>query len=65
MEWKYYTNKSTKRKIDNLLQEAAGLFANCEPTYEARQQALKQEQEILKQIYDLDPHFAERCGYKR
>ena len=40
------------------------LFANCEPTYEARQEALKKEQEYLSQIYDLDPHFAERCGYK-
>ena len=65
MEWHYYTNKSTKRKIDNLLKSAAMLFANCEPTYEARQEALKKEQEYLSQIYDLDPHFAERCGYKR
>ena len=65
MEWHYYTNKATKRKIDTLLQEAASLFANCEPTYAARQKALMQEQEILKKIYDLDKHFAERCGYKR
>lgn len=63
MEWHYYTNKATKRKIDHLLQEAAMLFANCEPTYQSRQEALKQEQEILKQIHALDPHFAERCGY--
>jgi hypothetical protein len=63
MEWHYYTNKATKRKIDYLLFEAAKLFANCESTYEARQQALKKEQEYLKQIHDLDPHFAERCGY--
>lgn len=63
MEWHYYTNKSTKRKIDALLKDAAMLFANCEPTYEARQKALKKEQEYLKQIHDLDPHFAERCGY--
>lgn len=63
MEWHYYTNKSTKRKIDALLKNAAMLFANCEPTYEARQKALKKEQEYLKQIHDLDPHFAERCGY--
>ena len=65
MEWHYYTNKSTKRKIDRLLNDAAMLFANCEPTYEARKEALKKEQEYLSQIYDLDPHFAERCGYKR
>ena len=64
MEWKYYTNKSTKRKIDHLLKEAAMLFANCEPSLQAREQALKQEQEYLSQIYDLDPHFAERCGYR-
>ena len=65
MEWKYYTNKAIKRKIDHLLFEAAKLFANCESTYQARQEALKTEQEYLSQIYDLDPHFAERCGYKR
>ena len=41
------------------------LFANCEPTYQSRQEALKKEQEYLSQIYDIDPHFAERCGYKR
>jgi hypothetical protein len=57
--------QSNKRKIDHLLFEAAKLFANCESTYEARQEALKKEQEYLSQIYDLDPHFAERCGYKR
>lgn len=65
MEWHYYTNKATKRKIDNLLFEAAKLFANCEQSYPARQVALKKEQEILAQVCDLDPHFAERCGYKR
>ena len=65
MEWHYYTNKAKKRRIDLLLQEAAMLFANCEPTYQSRQEALKKEQEYLSQIYDIDPHFAERCGYKR
>jgi hypothetical protein len=65
MEWKYYTNKSIKRRIDRHLHDAAMLFANCEPTADARKEALKQEQEHLSKIYDLDPHFAERCGYKR
>ena len=65
MEWKYYTNKSVRRKIDYLLKDAAMLFANCEPTPEARKKALIKEQEYLSQIYDLDKHFAERCGYKR
>jgi hypothetical protein len=65
MEWKYYTNKATRRKIDTLLQEAAMLFANCEPTRSAREEALKREREILSKVWDLDPHFAERCGYKR
>jgi len=41
------------------------LFANCESTKEARADALKKEQEILQEIYKLDPHFADRCGYKR
>jgi len=65
MEWKYYTNKAIKRKIDHLLQRAAMLFANCEPSLEARKEALKKEQEILAEISKLDPHFAERCGYQR
>lgn len=65
MEWKYYTNKAIRRKIDHLLRNAAGLFANCGPSLEDRKKALEQEQEYLSQIYDLDPHFAERCGYKR
>ena len=64
MEWHYYTNKATRRKIDNLLKEAAMLFANCEPNYESRQQALQQEKVILAKIYELDPHFAERCGHQ-
>ena len=63
MEWHYYTNKATRRKIDILLKEAAMLFANCEPTITAREEALKQEKVILAKIYELDPHFAERCGY--
>ena len=65
MEWKYYTNKAIKRKIDRHLHAAALLFANCESTKEARADALKKEQEILHEIYKLDPHFADRCGYKR
>jgi hypothetical protein len=43
MEWHYYTNKATKRKIDHLLFEAAKLFANCESTYEARQEGSEDE----------------------
>jgi hypothetical protein len=65
MEWKYYTNKAIKRKIDHHLHQAAMIFANCESTKEARADALKKEQEILQEIYKLDPHFADRCGYKR
>lgn len=65
MEWKYYTNKSIRRKIDHLLQSAAMIFANCAPGQEARAEALKKEKEILSEISQLDPHFAERCGYKR
>jgi hypothetical protein len=65
MEWHYYTNKATKRKIDHLLQEAANIFANCEPTREARDEAQKKEQEILAEISKMDSHFADRCGYKR
>jgi len=65
MEWKYYTNKAIRRKIDFLLKDMAMLFANCEPTLEARKKALEKEQEYLSKIHDLDSNFAERCGYKR
>jgi hypothetical protein len=65
MEWKYYTNKAIKRKIDHLLHQAAIIFANCDSNSEARKEALKKEQEILAEISKLDPHFAERCGYQR
>lgn len=63
MEWMYYTNPAKRRKIDGLLAEAASVFANCDSTYEARQEAKYREQEILEQIAKLDPYFAERCGY--
>jgi hypothetical protein len=39
MEWHYYTNKAKKRRIDELLKDAAALFANCEQTLEARREA--------------------------
>jgi hypothetical protein len=47
-----------------LLKEAALTFANCANTPEARSKAQEDEQEILSKINKLDPHFAERCGYK-
>ena len=65
MEWHYYTNKATKRKIDNLLFEAAKLFANCGKRKEDREEALNKEKEILNQIARPDRHFAEQCGWKQ
>lgn len=65
MEWKYYTNKAIRRKIDFILKDSATLFANCGPTLEDRKQALVKEQEYLSKIHELDSNFAERCGYKR
>jgi hypothetical protein len=35
----YYTNPAKRRKIDFLLAECASIFANCDSTYAARQQA--------------------------
>tara|TARA_R110000822_G_scaffold59111_2_gene147695 strand:+ start:445 stop:642 length:198 start_codon:yes stop_codon:yes gene_type:complete len=64
MEWHYYTNKATKRKIDFLLEEAAIIFANCDNSYAAKKEAQEKEQEILSKINSLDPHFAESCGYR-
>jgi RecB family exonuclease len=63
MEWHYYTNKAKKRKIDELLKQAANLFANCGPTAAARKEALEKEKEIISQIAKIDRHFAERCGW--
>lgn len=63
MEWMYYTNHAKRRKIDSLLASAASLFANCDSTYSARQEAKYKEQEILAEIASIDPFFAERCGY--
>ena len=64
MEWQYYTNKAKKRRIDELLREAAMLFANCEPTSAARKEAQSKEKEIIKQIAKIHRHFAERCGWQ-
>jgi hypothetical protein len=62
MEWEYYTNQSKKEQIDNLLQQAASIFANCDSTPEAKVTARKREKEILRKIAKIDGFFAERCG---
>ena len=59
----YYTNPAKRRKIDFILAECASLFANCDSTYAARQQAKYKEQELLAEIAKLDYHFAIQCGY--
>ena len=59
----YYTNPAKRRKIDFILVECASLFANCESTYAARQQAKYKEQELLGEIAKIDLHFAIQCGY--
>jgi ferritin len=59
----YFTNPAKRRKIDFILEECASLFANCDSTYEARQQAKYKEQELLAEIAKLDLHFAIQCGY--
>ena len=59
----YYTNPAKRRKIDFLLAECASLFANCDSTYQARQEAKYKEQSILAEIAKIDYHFAIQCGY--
>jgi len=59
----YYTNPAKRRKIDFILAECASLFANCDNSYAARQQAKYKEQELLAEIAKLDHHFAIQCGY--
>ena len=61
----YYTNPAKRRKIDFILAECASIFANCDSTYAARQQAKYKEQELLAQIAKLDYHFAIQCGYQQ
>ncbi len=63
LSMQYYTNPAKRRKIDFILEECASLFANCDSTYEARQQAKYKEQELLAEIAKLDLHFAIQCGY--
>ena len=62
MVWEYYTNQSKREEIDNLLQQAASLFANCDSTPEAKLIARKREKEILRKVAKIDSFFAERCG---
>jgi RecB family exonuclease len=64
MEWHYYTNKAKKRKIDELLKQAANLFANCGPTAADRNEALEKEKKLINEIAKIDRHFAERCGWQ-
>ena len=59
----YYTNPAKRRKIDFLLAECASLFANCDSTYQARQEAKYKEQSILAEIAKIDYHFAIQCGF--
>jgi pectin methylesterase-like acyl-CoA thioesterase len=65
LSMQYYTNPAKRRKIDFILAECASLFANCDSTYAARQQAKYKEQELLAQIAKLDYHFAIQCGYQQ
>jgi hypothetical protein len=62
MEWEYYTNPSKKIQIDDLLQKAASLFANCDSSDAARKSARQEEKKILSEIAKIDALFAERCG---
>ena len=59
----YYTNPAKRRKIDFLLAECASLFADCDSTYQARQEAKYKEQSILAEIAKIDYHFAIQCGF--
>ena len=63
LNMQYYTNPAKRRKIDFILEECASLFANCDSTYKARQEAKYKEQELLAEIAKIDYHFAIQCGY--
>jgi len=63
MEWEYYTNRSKQRKIDNLLQQAATLFANCDNTHDARVTAKNAEIARLQIILAYGDQFDVMDGY--
>jgi len=63
LNMQYYTNPAKRRKIDFILEECASLFANCDSTYKARQEAKYKEQELLAEIAKIDYHFAIQCGF--
>lgn len=58
----YHTNKSKKRKIDNILRQMASLFANVgkDSTFSEHREALRKEQELMDEIKKLDPNFEKR-----
>jgi prephenate dehydratase len=64
MEWPYYTNPQAKEQIDELLKTAAMLFAYTENTPEAKRMVQEREKEILALIANVDPQFAEACGWE-
>lgn len=63
MEWNYYTQPATRDKVDAILVDIATVFANLDHSYQSRSEAKAYEKQRLQDIADLDPHFAERCGW--
>ena len=63
MEWNYYTQPATKAKVDAILADIASVFANLDCSPQARANAKAYEKQRLQDIAQLDPHFAERCGW--
>ena len=57
----YDTNKSTKKKIDKILEQCASLFANVGTNNKqdigSLTKAYKEERNLLRQIKELDPQF--------
>lgn len=63
MEWKYYTCQQTKASVDAILADIASVFANLDCSLQARHNAKEYEKKRLAEIAELDPHFADRCGW--
>ena len=66
MKSTYFTCKGKKLRIDRILHEAANLFTSNgkNSTPEEIKEAKLKEIELINQIAEIDPAFAERCGWK-
>jgi hypothetical protein len=49
--------------VDAILADIASVFANLDCSPQARHNAKEYEKKRLAEIAELDPYFADRCGW--